>query len=201
MEKNPAQKLTICFRNQHCVLFIQQKVVQIQSSRVKKYKFCPMCASALVEKTKDRIECSTACGFVNYDNPTPVAAVVVEYENKIVLAHNKAWKQDFYSVITGFVDHAEAPADCAVRETKEELNLDASPATLIGVYPFERLNQIIIGYHVTATGNITLNEELDRYKLFEPEECIVWPTGTGYALKDWLNSRGYEPEMIELPRR
>ncbi len=166
-----------------------------------RYKFCPICAAPLIERAKDRIECSSECGFVNYDNPIPVAAMVVEYEQKIVFAHNKAWQGDFYGLITGFVDHREGPAECAVREVKEELNLEAEPPSLIGVYPFERLNQIIIGYHVRATGLIKLNEELDRYKLIAPEECVAWPTGTGHALRDWLRSQGIEPPMMELPGR
>ena len=166
---------------------------------MKKFKFCPMCAAPLVERVKDRVECSADCGFVNYDNPTPVAAVVVEYEGNIVLAHNRSWPNNFYGLITGFVDHREGPAQCAVREVKEELDLDATPATLIGVYPFERMNQVIIGYHVQATGTITLNEELDSFKLMPPEECVVWPAGTGYALRDWLRSKGVEPEMMTLP--
>lgn len=157
-----------------------------------------MCAVPLIERAENRIECSAACGFVNYDNPTPVAAVVVEYDGRIVLAHNRSWQSNFYGLITGFVDHREGPADCAVREVKEELDLDAEPASLIGVYPFERMNQIIIGYHVRATGTISLNEELDRYKLVAPEECLVWPTGTGYALRDWLRSQGIEPEVMKL---
>jgi len=160
-----------------------------------------MCAAPLIEHVKNRIECSSNCGFVNYDNPTPVAAMVVEFEEKIVFAHNRAWQGDFYGLITGFVDHREGPAKCAVREVKEELNLEAGPPTLIGVYPFERLNQIIIGYHVKATGIIALNEELDRYKLVAPEECVAWPTGTGHALRDWLRSQGIEPQMIELTGR
>ncbi|MDC1327903.1 NUDIX domain-containing protein [Pseudomonadales bacterium] len=165
---------------------------------MKKFKFCPMCAAPLVERRKDRIECSASCGFVNYDNPTPVAAVVVEFEDKIVLAHNRSWSGAFNGLITGFVDHGEGAAECAVREVKEELDLDAAPATLIGVYPFERMNQIIVGYHVQATGVITLNEELDSYILVPPEACLVWPAGTGLALRDWLRGRGHEPEMIKL---
>lgn len=166
---------------------------------MKKFKFCPMCAAPLIERVKERVECSVACGFVNYDNPTPVAAVVVEFEGNIVLAHNRSWPNTFYGLITGFVDHCEGPAECAVREVKEELDLDATPATLIGVYPFERMNQVIIGYHVQAEGVITLNEELDSFKLVPPEECVVWPTGTGYALRDWLRSQNVEPEMMKLP--
>ena len=81
-----------------------------------------MCAAPLIERRVDRHECSAECGFVNYDNPTPVAAVVVEYEGNIVLAHNRSWRNTFYGLITGFVDHCEGPAECAVREVKEELN-------------------------------------------------------------------------------
>jgi len=165
---------------------------------MKNFKFCPMCAAPLVERVKERVECSAGCGFVNYDNPTPVAAVVVECEGKIVLAHNRSWPNTFYGLITGFVDHGEGPGQCAVREVKEELDLDATPATLIGVYPFERMNQVIIGYHVQAKGIITLNEELDSFKLVPPEECVVWPAGTGYVLRDWLRSQGYEPKMMKL---
>lgn len=168
---------------------------------MKQYKFCPMCAAPLSEVRPDRFECSLACGFVNYDNPTPVAAVVVEYEGKVVLAHNRSWKGPFNGLITGFVDHAEGAAECAVREVKEELDLEASPPTLIGVYPFERMNQIIIGYHVTASGPITLNEELDSFILVPPEECLVWPAGTGYVLRDWLRGQGIEPDMIQMPKR
>ena len=94
-----------------------------------------MCAAPLIEQRVDRHECSAECGFVNYDNPTPVAAVVVEYEGNIVLAHNRSWRNTFYGLITGFVDHCEGAAECAVREVKEELDLDASAPTLIGVYP------------------------------------------------------------------
>ena len=80
-----------------------------------------MCAAPIVELRADRYECADECGFVNYDNPTPVAAVVVEYEGKVVLANNSSWRNDFYGLITGFVDHCESPAECAVREVKEEL--------------------------------------------------------------------------------
>ena len=57
---------------------------------------------------------------------------------------------------------------------------------------------MIIGYHVEATGTITLNEELDRYQLVAPEDCVAWSTGTGYALRDWLRTKGIEPEMFKL---
>ncbi|MFT5483387.1 MAG: NAD+ diphosphatase [Halieaceae bacterium] len=168
------------------------------------FKFCPLCAALLSEKETaagPRVECSANCGYVNYDNPTPVAAVVVEYEGQILLAHNRAWPGSFCSVITGFVDYGESPGEAAVREVKEELNLESSEPTLIGVYPFTQMNQVLIGYHVKASGSISLNEELDSYKLLSPEECVAWPTATGYILRDWLRAQQIEPEMIDLRSR
>ncbi|MFT5098847.1 MAG: NAD+ diphosphatase [Flavobacterium sp.] len=165
-----------------------------------KFKFCPLCAAPLAKKetaTGPRVECSAGCGYVNYDNPTPVAAIIVEYEGQILLAHNRAWPGSFCSVITGFVDHGESPEECAVREVKEELNLDATKPTLISVYPFVQMNQVIIGYHVKARGSIALNEELDSYKLLSPEECVVWPTATGFIFRDWLRSKQIEPVMVD----
>lgn len=167
------------------------------------FHFCPACAAPLADTVVDREArraCSAGCGFVHYDNPTPIVAAVVEHEDQIVLARNCAWPRTFYGLISGFLERGESPDRCVVREVKEELNLDAGTPTLIGVYPFERMNQVIIAYHVPATGTIALNEELDDYKHMPFERCRFWPAGTGLALRDWLRGSGYEPEMIPLPR-
>jgi len=166
------------------------------------FNFCPNCAAPLADaivNNEARRVCSASCGFIHYDNPTPVVAAIVEHEGAIVLARNKAWPRhwNFYGVITGFLERVESPQECAVREVKEELDLDAqSPPTLIGVYPFERMNQIIIAFHVRAAGSVRLNDELDDFKHVPPEQIRVWPTGTGPALRDWLRSKGIEPETM-----
>jgi NAD+ diphosphatase len=77
--------------------------------------------------------CSAKCGFIHYDNPTPVVAAVVEHNGKVALAHNRAWPQtlrSFYGLITGFLERRESPEQCASRAVKEELDLDATAATL-----------------------------------------------------------------------
>lgn len=168
------------------------------------FNFCPGCAAPLIDRVVDgepRRACEAGCGFIHYDNPTPVVAVIVEHEGTVVLAHNKAWRQrNFYGLITGFLERNESPQECAVREVKEELNLDAAEPVLVGVYPFAQMNQVIIAFHARATGTITLNDELDDYKHVPLEQCRVWPAGTGFALRDWLRTRGHEPEMISPSR-
>ena len=167
------------------------------------FRFCPRCAAPLTSPAPadadERLVCSAGCGFVHYDNPLPVVAAVVEHDGLVVLARNRAWPETWYALVAGFLERGETAEQGVLREVQEELGLSASTATLIGVYPFHRMNQVIIAYHVVASGVITLNEELVDYRRVEPSRCGAWKAGTGLALRDWLRSRGFEPEMTELP--
>ncbi|MBL4868139.1 MAG: NUDIX domain-containing protein [Pseudomonadales bacterium] len=153
-------------------------------------KFCPQCKSDINEDELDgavRLICSsTQCDYIYWNNPIPVIAGIVELDGKFVMAHNVTWPKGMFSVITGFLEQREDPAECIVRETKEELGLDVYEQKLVGVYGFDRMNQVIIAYHVKAKGKIVLNEELDDYKLVELNELKPWPFGTGLAIKDFL---------------
>jgi NAD+ diphosphatase len=136
---------------------------------------------------------------VHYDNPIPVVAAVVEHDGRVLLARNKAWPETWYALIAGFLERDEAPDAAVLREVQEELGLVGTVQQLIGVYPFSRMNQVILVYHVTTTGTVTLGEELVDYKLVEPAACGAWRAGTGWALRDWLRARGHEPVMTDLP--
>ena len=61
--------------------------------------------------------------------------------------------------------------------------------SFIGLYPFFEMNQLIVAYHVQATGTITLGDELDGMKRIPPGKLRPWPMGTGRAVADWLERR------------
>lgn len=164
------------------------------------FVYCPRCAAVLAERAVDgepRLACTPACGFVHYDNPTPVVAAVVEHRGDVILARNRAWPPKWYGLITGFLERGETPEEGVRREVKEELALAADDARLIGVYPFVRANQVIIAYHVPAAGEIALGAELVEYRRVPPAKCRYWASGTGLALRDWLRGRGFEPQAFE----
>lgn len=156
-------------------------------------KYCPQCRSDMVDALVDgeqRIACEdVACGFVHWNNPVPVVAAIVELGGQIVLAHNVEWPQGMFSVITGFLEHGEDPALGVVREIEEELGLVGFDPALVGVYPFARMNQVIIAYHVKAAGQVKLNHELDDYKLVDIDALQGWDFGTGLAVKDFVAKR------------
>lgn len=167
------------------------------------FKFCPQCAQSLAMVSqvedggaKERLRC-VACGYTHWNNPTPVLAAVVEYGGQILLARNAAWQGKMYALITGFMEAGETPEAGIAREIKEETNLDAAAISLIGVYDFQRMNQVLICYHAECSGEVRLSPELVDYRLFTPQTVKCWPAGTGYALADWLRSRGHEPQFVE----
>ncbi len=147
-----------------------------------------------------RLRCP-ACNWTHWNNPTPVLAAIVQYNDQILLARNAAWTGKVFALITGFMEAADTPAGGIAREVKEETNLDCSEVNLVGVYDFQRMNQVIIAYHVVAHGDVKLSPELAEYRLFDYDKVKCWPAGTGYAMADWLRTRGIEPEFVEWSKR
>ncbi len=147
---------------------------------------------------KDRLACPS-CSFVHWNNPTPVLAAVIEYQGQILLARNAAWPGRLFALITGFMEAGETPQGGIAREVKEETNLDVDDLQLIGVYDFQRMNQLIVAYAVQASGTVSLSPELAEYKLYDPRDVKCWRAGTGYALADWLTARGHTPQFVDLP--
>lgn len=160
---------------------------------MKPARFCSNCG-ALLEPLplsgRLRMACACGCGHVEWGNPLPVVAALVELEGSIVLARNHAWAEGVFGLVTGFLEAGESPEAAVAREVAEELGLMTSGVSLIGVYPFERKNEIIIAYHVETSGEIVLNEELAEFRLIAPEKLRPWDFGTGLAVRDWLARKG-----------
>jgi NADH pyrophosphatase NudC (nudix superfamily) len=173
-------------------------------------RHCLACGTALAHITvvedsgaKERLRCP-ACGWTHWNNPVPVLAAVIECsdrEGRLLLARNAAWTGRLFGLITGFMEAGESPEEGITREVAEETSLQVQSLALIGVYDFQRMNQVIIAYHAQARGEIVLSPELAEYRLFTPHAVRCWRAGTGFALADWLRSRGHEPQFIELSAR
>ncbi len=172
------------------------------------HRFCPHCATPLAliaaeedGGTRERLRCP-ACAYTHWNNPTPVLAAVIELadrDGQILLARNAAWSGRMFGLITGFMEAGESPQQGIAREVAEETSLVVDALDLVGVYDFQRMNQVIIAYHALARGEVRLSPELAEYRLFAPAAVRCWPAGTGYALADWLRSRGHEPQFFDWP--
>jgi NAD+ diphosphatase len=165
-------------------------------------KYCPQCKTDLIITMDDEFErlicAADDCEFIHWNNPTPVVAAVVEHNDEIILANNYQWPEHIFSVITGFLEKGESPEQGTIREVAEELGLQTDHVEPINVYPFFRMNQIILGYYVRASGTVKLNDELRSYKHVKKQDVYTSDSATGFILRDWLHSQGYSPEEVSF---
>jgi hypothetical protein len=54
-------------------------------------------------------------------------------------------------------------------------------------------------YFAKCEGEIRLSPELAEIKRYQPHELRPWPHATGFAVADWMRSRGLEVKFIERP--
>jgi NADH pyrophosphatase NudC (nudix superfamily) len=166
------------------------------------YRYCPSCRAELVPTErggKTRLVCSQ-CDFVHWQNPVPVVAAVVERAGNVVLVRSLGRPATWFGLVAGFLEQGEHPEAAVLRDVDEELGIDATLQSCIGIYAFERLNQIIFAYHVLGgDGPIRLAaDELDAYQEVPLAKLKPWRQGTGPALRDWLAARGYHPAVVDF---
>lgn len=94
-------------------------------------KFCPACAGELTNSKPHPI-CSR-CGLIFYRNPLPAVVLILEKDNKIMLARRgHAPAKGELGLPGGFVDLYETPEEAAARELEEETSLTGATFELFG---------------------------------------------------------------------
>lgn len=158
-----------------------------------KFTYCPKCATALTARGEGGLSrpACPACDFVQYDNPTPVVAAIVQREEEVVLVRNVGWPETWYGIVSGFLERGESPEEAVLREVEEELGVKAQLISFVGAHAFAQMNQLLLTYHVRIEGDYTANpDEIADTKVVPIAKLRPWPMGTGLALKQWLIEQG-----------
>ncbi len=159
---------------------------------MKDYRFCPLCGTELAPRPVDgrtRPACaSDSCDFVYWNNPVPVVAAIIQLEGRVLLVRSAGWPEKMFGLVTGFLESGETPEEGIVRELREETGLEAGKVTFLGCYPFYQANQLLLGFHIRASGSLVLSDELVESRLVPREKLKAWPFGTGVIVRAWLAS-------------
>jgi ADP-ribose pyrophosphatase YjhB (NUDIX family) len=143
-------------------------------------RFCAVCGgelrSRLVLPERKRFKVCSRCGFVDFPSPRPVAGcLVIDADRVLLLRRGIAPQIGKWTFPGGYIDLGETPEQAALRETREEVGLEAELGRLLGVYSDPAApNAVVIVYLAkpgTGTANLSLEATAIRY--FRPEE-IPW---------------------------
>jgi len=87
------------------------------------FNFCGVCGAKTERDERDRAKRCPNCGNISYPRISPAIIVAIRRENKILLAHNKHFRENHYSTIAGFIEPGETAEDAVEREVYEEVGV------------------------------------------------------------------------------
>lgn len=121
--------------------------------------------------------------IVNWQRMNKSIIVAVVRENEILLAHNKNFRLNWYSVIAGFVEPGETFEDCVIREVMEEVGIRVKNIQYFGSQPWPFPDSLMVGFIAEyESGDITVDgEEIDHAAWYECDNLPPRPTNTSIA--------------------
>ncbi|MDE3076902.1 MAG: NUDIX hydrolase [Chloroflexota bacterium] len=139
-------------------------------------KFCPQCGTSLVTRFvehRDRRICPR-CDIIHYRNPVPSTTCLIPTERGIVLVRRRYDPgMGGWAFPGGFIDAEETVAEAAVREVKEETNLDVGLAGILGVYSYvdpHKSGLVVIFQADLLGGAAQPGDDATDVAFFPPEE-------------------------------
>jgi len=162
------------------------------------YRFCPKCGHGLHREIlksgePERLVCA-GCRFVFYLDSKVAVGTIAALDGRIVLLR-RAIEPAYGKWVFpgGFVDRGETVETAAIRETREEANLEVRVRSLLNVYSYPGRPVIVIVYVADVIGgDLRAADETLEARTFLPEEIpwqdLAFPS-TCDALQDYVHSR------------
>lgn len=126
----------------------------------KTHKFCGKCGSETENKKDEMAKTCPNCGNVMYPVICPAIIVAITKGDKILLAHNKGFKNNRYGLIAGFAEAGEDLESTVRREVFEEVGLKIKNIEYYKSTPWSFPNSLMIGFFAEyESGEIKVDGE------------------------------------------
>ncbi len=152
-------------------------------------RFCGTCGKATESKTYERAIFCPSCQTTRYPVISPAIIVAILCNDKILLARGPKFRENFYSLVAGYVDVGESIEDAVAREVKEEVGLDIRNIRYYKSQPWPFSGSMMIGYIAEADDKQPIRIDND-----EITEAAWFSRGN---LPNHPNTRSIAGELIE----
>src|SRR4030066_745404 len=100
------------------------------------FKFCPLCGKYLIQQDIDKHHRSTCpeCGFIHFRNPAPTVSLLIIDGDSVLLGKRSGFPgKDSWATPSGYIEINEDFLTTAIREAKEETNLDIEIGGILNI--------------------------------------------------------------------
>lgn len=138
--------------------------------------FCPVCGTKLVERPLEKEGLVPFCeryGAFRFPQYNVAVSMIVRDEKSGKILLIQQYGRPSYILVAGYVNRGERAEDAVIREIWEETGLSAVQIHFNRTKFFEPSGTLMINFtaFVANAGGIHVNEEIDRYAWFTPEEA------------------------------
>ncbi|MDR2370105.1 MAG: NAD(+) diphosphatase [Treponema sp.] len=116
-------------------------------------RFCGSCGTANTDAPDELARLCPACGRREYPRISPaVITLIINDEDKALLAHNNKFAGGMYSLIAGFTEAGESLEGAVEREIFEEVGLEIAKIQYVASQPWPFPNSLMLGFTCRHAG-------------------------------------------------
>jgi NAD+ diphosphatase len=115
-------------------------------------RYCGCCGHKTIDKKDERAVLCPGCGHIVYPRISPATITAILHEDKILLAHNRNFKEGLYSLIAGFVEPGETLEHCVAREILEEVGVKVKNIQYFSSQPWPFPDSLMIAFTAEYDG-------------------------------------------------
>jgi len=155
--------------------------------------FCGSCGGKNIDSENETARLCPVCGRLEFPRITPAVIVVIQNEkDQILLAHNKKFAPGLYSLVAGFAEAGESLEAAAIREIREEVNIEISGIKYIVSQAWPFPNSLMVGFSARyASGEIKPDGiEIEEAGWFSRDNLPLLPSQgsvSRYLIDMWVD--------------
>jgi NAD+ diphosphatase len=156
--------------------------------------FCGRCGKKTSQLKTERSKQCSSCGLVIYPRLSPAIIVLVQRDERLLLARSPRFPPGMFSLIAGFVEPAENLEHAIEREVQEETGIFIKNIRYFGSEPWPFPNSLMAGFTADFAGGelVVDNNEIESAFWFDREHLPRIPEklSISRALIDWWIAKG-----------
>jgi NAD+ diphosphatase len=165
------------------------------------HQYCGRCGDPTERVPGERGRHCARCDLTAYPRVSPAIIVLIERDDRILLARGRAFIPRRFGIIAGFVEPGESLEDTVRREVREEVGIEIDRIDYFGSQPWPFPHGIMIGFRAMhLRGEITLGDgELAEAGWYGADDLPEIPAKLSIArrlIDHWASRRGF---VIDQP--
>ncbi len=118
------------------------------------HRFCGACGAETVLSEREVAAVCRQCGALFFPQIAPAVIVAIHHGDRLLLAHNRNFKEGLYSLIAGFVEAGENLEMAVQREIREEIGIDVDEIHYFGSQSWPFPNSLMFGFSARYAGGV-----------------------------------------------